>query len=236
MAQRLGAPAGGRRPQTPEAAARWDEILEAAAQAFYEMGYEGASLQQIAESVGLLKGSIYYYIKSKEDLLFALVTRSQDLLLPVLEEDAAIAASSAPDRLRAFVRRWMALQTKDREWSVVAEREFTRLSPAKLQVVIERRDATSAFVKDILRQGIADGDFSPDLDLSVATTVVFEVLLTTHLWHRPGLRLSLEEVGDWYGVFITRGLSSEAPPSKRRRPAAPVEAAVHSKRSLAARD
>src|SRR5687767_4761450 len=87
---------GTRKPRDREQ--RWDEIVEAAANVFYEKGYEGASLQDIASAVGLLKGSIYYYIDTKEDLLFELVMRAQAVWFTTLEESEELAASSAPLR------------------------------------------------------------------------------------------------------------------------------------------
>ena len=76
--------------------ARWDEILQAAAEEFYERGFRGARLQDIAARVGLLTGSLYYYIGSKEDLLFALVQSTHRLGLETSIEDADTAASDAP--------------------------------------------------------------------------------------------------------------------------------------------
>ena len=49
------------------------EVLEAAARVFHEKGYESTSIQDIADAVGILKGSLYYYITSKEDLLFEIL-------------------------------------------------------------------------------------------------------------------------------------------------------------------
>jgi len=224
----------GRRAQSAEAAARWNEILNAAAQSFYEKGYEGTSLQEIAEAAGLLKASIFYYIKSKEDLLLALVTRAQEQFASMLVEDEELAAAPIPDRLRAFVDRWMALSETDREWNVVAEREFTRLSPANLELVIANRDKASAFVKGLLSDGIQDGYFDPNVDLSLATTVIFELMLTTHLWHRPDARLTIAEVGHWYGDFIIRGLAPAAGAAAPT-PAKPAKRTVASKRMLTSR-
>src|SRR4051794_26547784 len=62
-AQRAVAPRGAAQ------GAREEEILAAAARIFREKGYHGASVRDIAESVGLLKGSLYHYIRSKEELL-----------------------------------------------------------------------------------------------------------------------------------------------------------------------
>jgi AcrR family transcriptional regulator len=185
---------------------RWTDIIERAGAIFYRKGYEAASLQDIADSVGMLKGSIYYYIKTKEDLLYELVSRAQDMFEATLEEDEETARSPAPVRLRAFVGRWMALTSREREWGLVAEREFMRLSKRRLRRVIERRDELSGYVKDIIRQGIEEGAFDPTTDESVGAAAIFELMKTSHLWHRPSGPLSMAELGDWYATFAIRGL------------------------------
>ena len=185
---------------------RWTDIVERAGAIFYRKGYEATSLQDIADSVGLLKGSIYYYIKTKEDLLYELVSRAQDMFEATLEEDEETARSPAPVRLRAFIGRWMALTSREREWGLVAEREFMRLSRRRLRRVIERRDELSGYVKDIIRQGIGEGAFDPTTDESVGAAAIFELMKTSHLWHRPSGPLSMAELGDWYATFAIRGL------------------------------
>jgi AcrR family transcriptional regulator len=195
-----------RRPRGAESEERWQEIITAAGEIFYEKGYEATSLQDIASAVGLLKGSVYYYIKTKEDLLYELVTRAQALWASTLVEDEKAGPAPAPDRLRAFIRRWMALTAEERKWSMVAEREFTRLTPRRLKTVIENRDRFSAFVKDIIRQGVDDGSFDPDVEVSVATVAVFELMKSSHLWHRASGPLSMYDIGDWYATFVIRGL------------------------------
>ena len=67
---------------------RWAELLEAATEVFAEKGYDAASLQDIAERVGILKGSIYYYIDSKADLLAHLL---QDVHTSGLQSMRALA-------------------------------------------------------------------------------------------------------------------------------------------------
>jgi len=195
-----------RKPRAMDSEARWEEIVHAAASIFYQKGYEATSLQDIATAVGLLKGSIYYYIKTKEDLLYEIVSRAQMIFMGTLEEDAETAAAPAPERLRAFIGRWMALTAKDREWGLVAEREFSRLSPRRLKIVISRRDQYSGFVKDIIAQGVEAGAFDPSVDLSVATTGIFELMNSSRQWHRQTGRLSLVDLGDWYATFVIRGL------------------------------
>lgn len=195
---------GERKPRDREQ--RWGEIVEAAAIVFYEKGYSAASLQDIASAVGLLKGSIYYYIDTKEDLLFELVMRAQKVWRSTLEEGAELEGAAAPTRLREFIVRWMQLRERQREWGVVAEREFRRLSPAYLAKVIEGRNQFTAFVDGILRQGMDDGDFDRSISLPIASNMVFELMHSAHLQRRPGTRLAVAEFADAYALLLNRGL------------------------------
>ena len=81
---------GGERKPREE---RWSELIEVATDVFYAKGYDAASLQDSADRLGMLKGSLYYYIRSKEDLLF-------DVIKAVHEEGLAniksLAAGEGP--------------------------------------------------------------------------------------------------------------------------------------------
>ena len=80
---------------------RHEEILEAAARVFHEKGYESTSIQDIADAVGILKGSLYYYIDSKEDLLYEIL---EGIHGEALAEVRQAAAEGEPlERIRAFV-------------------------------------------------------------------------------------------------------------------------------------
>lgn len=199
-------PNGGGRVRDREQ--RWDEIVVAAAHVFYEKSYEGASLQDIASAVGLLKGSVYYYIDTKEDLLFELVMRAQEVWRKTLEEGDELAAASAPTRMREFILRWMLLKDQQREWGVVAEREFTRLSPVYLKKVVAGRRTFSEFVKGIVDQGVEEGDFDDRIQRPLATNMVFELMKSSHLYRRVGTVAEVTEHADAYSLLLIRGLGN----------------------------
>jgi AcrR family transcriptional regulator len=69
---------------------RLEEVLESAANIFFAKGFHATSIEDVARDVGMLKGSLYYYIKSKEDLLFQL------LLAGIEDGDAFIAQQIDP--------------------------------------------------------------------------------------------------------------------------------------------
>jgi TetR/AcrR family transcriptional regulator, cholesterol catabolism regulator len=69
---------------------RLEEVLQSAANIFFAKGYHATSIEDVARDVGMLKGSLYYYIKSKDDLLFRL------LLAGIEDSDAHIARQIDP--------------------------------------------------------------------------------------------------------------------------------------------
>jgi TetR/AcrR family transcriptional regulator, cholesterol catabolism regulator len=185
--------------------ARWEEILRAAAAEFNARGYRAARLQDIAHRVGLLTGSLYYYIDSKEDLLYAIAKSSTDLARETMVEDDAMAGSDAITRLRGFISRQMAIMDQLLAPPGGVERAVESLAPERGAEVLAVRRALLRFVRAIIDQGIHDGDFDPDVDASIATNSLFELLSTTRLWLRPG-RATYAEVGDWYARVIVRSL------------------------------
>jgi AcrR family transcriptional regulator len=74
-----------RDPKQSKPASRLEEVLQSAANIFFAKGFHATSIEDVARDVGMLKGSLYYYIKSKEDLLFQL------LLAGIEDGDAFIA-------------------------------------------------------------------------------------------------------------------------------------------------
>ena len=102
-AQRPGA---GTRSNRRDQAGRRKEIIDAAAALFREKGYAATSIQDVADAVNILKGSLYYYIKSKDDLLFEVIQEVHDGGLKNLEEGKGV-DGSALERIRAFVTRHM---------------------------------------------------------------------------------------------------------------------------------
>src|SRR5438874_2543096 len=80
-------------PQSASARAIRSDIVDAAAKVFGAHGYERATLDEIASIVGMQKGSLYYHISSKEELLFSIHLKLWDILSARLTE-----AMSGPDK------------------------------------------------------------------------------------------------------------------------------------------
>ena len=70
-----------------------DQLLEAATHLFKEKGYHSTSMQELADALGMQKGSLYYYIASKEELLRRLMERATSFMATQIDE---IYASDLP--------------------------------------------------------------------------------------------------------------------------------------------
>jgi AcrR family transcriptional regulator len=194
--------------------ARWGEILDAAGAVFHEKGYQAARIEDIAARVGILKGSLYYYIQTKEDLLYALAVDSHEKGMATLEEDDATRAADAATRLRAFVRRYMAMIPATPDYAAVAERDVGLLSGERRERIMGMRTEIHRFLRGIVEQGIDEGCFDATLDPGVVTNSLLELLHGTVRWFRPGGRRSYADVAEFYVALLARGLGPDGPDAR----------------------
>lgn len=167
--------------QSAHAIGREEEILDAAAQIFHRKGYGATSLQDIANAVGMLKGSLYYYVASKEDLLYRISQAIHDQALQNLR-DAEAVAGTPTDRLRALAVGHMEGPSTRRTWISVFYTEYKHLTGPRRNEIRTVRQRYEQFVTDLIRQGQADGSFCPDRDAVVMADAVLTLVNGSHLW------------------------------------------------------
>ena len=90
-------------------------IMSSAARLFAERGYGSVGISEVGDTVGFGKGALYYHIKSKEDLLYDIMTLyMRDLIQGALEIEAK--SQSAQGRIRALSRSFMDTIFNHRNW------------------------------------------------------------------------------------------------------------------------
>jgi AcrR family transcriptional regulator len=180
---------------------RRDLIVRAAAEVFAEMGLERATLDAVGDRVGLSKASLYYYVKSKEELLghvIAHVLATQEEAMAALIRDGM----TAEERLRAFCLGHLQSLFADPAGQIAAR---VALSDIKDEPVRAPLRAYMARLEAILADGVADGVFRP-ADSRIVRYSLFSALNAVTLWYTPGGPLTLEEVGDQICDLIIAGL------------------------------
>jgi AcrR family transcriptional regulator len=200
----------GRPARTHPPRRREREILDAAAEMFRRYGYADTSIQDVAEAVGILKGSLYYYIDSKEDLLYRVLLQVHEDSMEIMAEIAAMTDVSPLERIAAYVRRHVTYNATHTTKAAVYYHDFSLLSPERRSDIRRHRKLYEAFLDGLVRDAQESGEIDPAFDTRVLTYCMFGTMNWTFTWYRPGGRLSVNEVADMIAEFVIDGL--------RRRP------------------
>ncbi len=165
---------------------RADEILDAAIQVFYERGYAEATVQDVADAVGMLKGSLYHYIKTKEDLLFQLFELVHEQV-ELIKEAAEKAEGLDPvQRLEIYVERQVEYNLANIQRISVYYHDLGLLGSERLAYVRAERRAHNIFVTGLIEeaqsQGLADDSYDPRM----LANCVFSTIIWTYRWYREG--------------------------------------------------
>ncbi len=187
---------------------RQQEIYDVAAHVFYERGYEPTSMDDIAEAVGLLKGSLYHYISSKEDLLHGVAQVVHRRMSDEVRTNEP-GAGNALDHLCARFQRQAQQNLSDDDFLVLIKiyyREFGSLTPEHQLEVVEARRAYEADTRDRIAAAQMEGSVCPALDPDVIGPAILTLLNNLLRTHEPGGG-DRSAVVDAYVSFIRQGLS-----------------------------
>jgi AcrR family transcriptional regulator len=185
---------------------RDQEVLDAAAKVFHTRGYADASVQHIADELGILKGSLYHYIDSKEDLLFRILDETHEEVQAILEEVAALPDLSALDRLRAYTRRQVDYTSRNLAKMAIYYHDADQLSDDRRRELHRKRRVHETFVSDLITQAQQNGDANADLDPKVLANCLFGSMIWVYRWYKPGGRLRPTELADTCAEFVLRGV------------------------------
>lgn len=185
---------------------RLREILDVAARIFNERGYEGTTTASIAQEVGLLKGSLYHYIESKEDLLYQLLSEVHRRLIDGVEE-CLDPATDPLDRLRLFVERHFVRVAENVDRAALFYRDFRSLGPARQAELVAARDRYEALLRSLVTEGQRAGLLSARADPKLTAMAILSALNSIHLWYRPDAGRPPAELARHYADLLLGGLT-----------------------------
>jgi len=210
-ARTAAAPAPGARPTKrrtgvgPKHEDKRTAILRTAARLFAEKGYEATSLDNIAETLGMHKATLYHYVDNKESILYQclvlsfgdldeVIQRTKDREVPVL------------DRLREFVRSLAVAQNNDfgRCLVLVGARPLEMTPGGEIRKFQRRLDNT---VRDLITEGVADGTIRP-CQPGMFSALLFGALNWVPRWHSEDGRLNIAQVADTFMEMLVNGIAA----------------------------
>ncbi len=169
-----------------------DEILEVTAQLFKKKGFTGTSMQDIAKEVGILKGSIYYYFNSKNDIFREVLNNG---INPVLKNAELIVAEklSSREKLRKLINHHMGYIMDHNLSLIIYFQEREKLPAIQMEKYLEKRDRYENFFREILKEGIEKGDF-PDVNVTLTVFAMLGMCNWIIQWYNPKGVQSAEEI------------------------------------------
>ena len=170
---------------------RMEELLDIAAGLFNEKGYRATSLAEIGDALGMNKASLYYYVKSKDDLLTRVIYRASQRLRELAEtvaQDITDPAAALRELIENHCR--TILDHPDEFGTVIFQRRY--ISPTISSEISGRERAYADAVKGLIEKGIASGAFRA-MDASVATQITLDAVNGILRWYRPDGRLNRDD-------------------------------------------
>jgi AcrR family transcriptional regulator len=169
-------PARKRDTYTPES------LLAVAVEVFNERGYDGTSMEHLSRAAGISKSSIYHHVRGKEELLERAVGRALDGLFGILREPGAT-RGRAIDRLEHVVHRTVEVLIAELPYVTLLLR--VRGNTRTERWAMERRREFDQRVADLLKAAVAEGDLRSDVDVRLATRLLFGMINSMVEWYRP---------------------------------------------------
>lgn len=182
---------------------RRETILQAAARCFNRKGYRGTTIEDIAQELGVSKAALYYYVKSKEEVLFLCHQASLDLGMEGLRQ-AEESGGAAGERLRAALRYFIQHTTENLKGGV-ALLEEGMLGPRLHRQVVRRRDQYEHRLRDLVAEGVATGVFVP-CNPKVIVFAMLGAVNWVQKWYSPDGDMAAKDIAETFAAYLVRGL------------------------------
>jgi TetR/AcrR family transcriptional regulator, cholesterol catabolism regulator len=190
-------------------ATRRDDLTRAAARLFAERGFHGTSMGDLAEALGVQKGSLYSHTGSKQQLLFETMRAGADAFHAALDgvpEDA-----SAVERIRLALRGHLRVVSEQLDVATVFTREWRYLDDAyRDEIVVERRRYEERF-RGLFREGVESGELRSDLDIGTTALLLLSAANWAYTWLTPDR--DTDDLADRFTTILVDGVRGYATPA-----------------------
>lgn len=168
------------------------ELLHAAAKLFRKKGFHGTSMQDIAEAVGILKGSIYYHFSSKNEIFREVLIRGINPV--ILSAERFLKEDISPrEKLRKLLYNHLMYILEHNDSLVIFFQEREKIPHGEMESYLQKRSRYEETLKIILDEGVKKGDF-PAIDVQLAMFAIFGMCNWVVEWYNPSGSKNAEEI------------------------------------------
>ena len=183
-----------------------DKMTEHAIRLFEQKGFSETSIQDIVESVGVTKGTFYYYFTSKEQLLMDIHLSYINELLSGQETILQDPSKGCKDKLFDMVYMLLKSIKFKKSSATIFFREMKNLSEDKLDQILPKRDEFRNKIEGLLIEGVKLGEFRSSLDTSIISFAILGVVNWSYQWFDPDGKKTDREVAEIFMEMILHGI------------------------------
>jgi AcrR family transcriptional regulator len=180
-----------------------ESVLAVAVEVFNERGYDGTSMRELSERLGIAKSAIYHHVTGKEELLRLALDRALTGLSAVADR-ARVLPAPAIERLEYLVRG--SVEVLEAESPYVTLLLRVRGNTTVERAALDRRRAFDRFVADLVAAAQRDGDIDPDRDALITARLLFGLVNSIVEWYRPTRRAGARPLADAVCAMAFDGL------------------------------
>jgi TetR/AcrR family transcriptional regulator, cholesterol catabolism regulator len=189
-------------------ATRRSELTRQAARLFAEKGYHGTSIGDLAEAMGVQKGSLYAHIESKADLLWEVAREGADAFHAAL--DTIPDDLPATEKIRLALRAHLAVVAEQLDVATVFVREWRYLTGERREAFVAERRRYEERFQALFREGRELGGLRTDLDEASAVLLALSAANWAYTWLRPGY--DTDELADRFYALLIDGIRGYSTP------------------------
>src|SRR3954468_8824390 len=187
---------------------RKSELTRQAARLFAEKGYHGTSIGDLAEAMGVQKGSLYAHISSKQDLLYETMAEGAAAFhagLDAIPDDAPVT-----EKIRLALRSHLGVVADQLDVATVFVQEWRYLEGDRRDEVVAERRRYEERIRAFFREGRDLGELRSDLDDATAALLLLSAANWAYTWLRAGT--DTDELADRFYDLLLDGMRGYATP------------------------
>lgn len=186
-----------------------EKITEQSIRLFEKKGFSETSIQDIVDSLGVTKGTFYYYFSSKEELLMDIHYKYIKTLVEAEERILNNHQNDCKTKLAGIVHMLIGDIDKTGLSAKIFFREMKNLKPEHLEKIVPLRDQFRINIEELIKEGIQKGEFKEHLNATIISLGILGVTNWSYQWFKPGGAKTAEDVSNMFVDMILNGVANE---------------------------
>lgn len=195
-----------------------DEIISSAVSLFAARGFRAVTIDDIASNLGYTKSVVYYYFRSKNEILWQVFARIYDTYFESIKGIIALELPTR-DALARIIHAHAINVMERREWTAIYFRDESELTDKQQKLILGRKREYDAIIESVYQQGVEDGIFRSDIPTPLAVRAILGMCNWLYTWYKADGALPAQAIADHYVSLLMDGYVARGKAQTQRAPA-----------------